>query len=366
MAKSDKADHNTSQGHANDDHAKPDNADHITFTTIASTDTEIPNQPHVSGFSLEATMPDQTYTYTTFDGPTDPTFGEGINASGEIVGNGDQGFLYSGGQFTTISFDNSLQTNAHGINASGEIVGWYNDRSSDHGFLFSSGNYTTIDVPGAYNTFAEGINASGQIVGYYQTQEGSGYVNHGFIYNGGSYTILEDPAAPPIPGASVSGTAVLDINARGQIVGYYNDSTGFFHGFVYSGGTFTTLDNPLGVGGTSLTGINDAGEIVGLYGDDVGTHGFLYSRGTFTTIDYPTSPGNSFATDISNSGQIVGYYGDAHTIHGFLATPTNAHRKFFESADDGTGNGRPHAEGVAALMDVNMLGMHASDDFYFL
>jgi probable HAF family extracellular repeat protein len=298
--------------------------------------------------------------------PQTPHLEKGINASGEIVGmSGDQGFLYSGGELTTISFENSLQTFAHGINASGEIVGWYNDRSSDHGFLLSSGSYTTIDVPGAYNTFAEGINASGQIVGYYQTQEGGGYFNHGFIYSGGSYTILENPAAPSSPSASVSGIAVLDINARGQIVGYYNDSTGFFHGFVYSGGTFTTLDNPLGVGGTSLTGINDAGEIVGLYGDDIGTHGFLYSGGTFTTIDYPTSPGNTRVYDISNSGQIVGYYGDSHTIHGFLATPTNAHQKLSESADDGTGNGRPHAEGVAAPMDVNILGMHASDDFYF-
>jgi probable HAF family extracellular repeat protein len=56
------------------------------------------------------------------------------------------------------------------------------------------------------------------------------------------YTILEDPLA-------TQGTAALGINATGQIVGYYATAN-VEHGFLYSGGTYTTLDDPLANGQT--------------------------------------------------------------------------------------------------------------------
>jgi probable HAF family extracellular repeat protein len=46
------------------------------------------------------------------------------------------------------------------------------------------------------------------------------------------------------------------INAAGQIVGNYNDSSGGLHGFLYSGGVYTTIDAPLGAQGTVVYGIN--------------------------------------------------------------------------------------------------------------
>jgi probable HAF family extracellular repeat protein len=57
------------------------------------------------------------------------------------------------------------------------------------------------------------------------------------------------------------------INDGGQIVGYHNDDQNVSHGFLYSGGIFTTLDAP----GNFLDhepytfayGINNAGDIVG-------------------------------------------------------------------------------------------------------
>jgi hypothetical protein len=54
-----------------------------------------------------------------------------------------------------------------------------------------------------------------------------------------------------------------------------------------------------------------------------GNHGFLYSNGTYTTIDDPASAaGLTLAWDINNWGQIVGYYGAILSgAHGFLATP---------------------------------------------
>ena len=47
---------------------------------------------------------------------------------------------------------------------------------------------------------------------------------------------------------SSQGTIATDawaINGSSQIVGYYQNASGV-HGFLYSGGTYTTLNDPLG------------------------------------------------------------------------------------------------------------------------
>ena len=85
-----------------------------------------------------------------------------------------------------------------------------------------------------------------------------------------------------VPGAS--STFAAGINGARQIVGTFYDSAGP-HGFLYSGGSFTTIDVPGALGFTEATGINDAGQIVGAFTDKTGTHGFLYSGGSFTIIN---------------------------------------------------------------------------------
>jgi len=96
------------------------------------------------------------------------------------------------------------------------------------------------------------------------------------------------------------------------------------HGFFYdfNRDIFTTIDDPLGIE-NSANGINSAGQIVGQYLDsNLYDHGFLYSGGTYTTIDDPLATNGTVATGINNSGQIVGYYTDSNgTRHGFLRTP---------------------------------------------
>ena len=132
-----------------------------------------------------------------------------------------------------------------------------------HGFVNNGGTFTTLTVPGATNTFARGINATGQIVGGFNDSSGS----HGFVYNGGTFTTLS------VPGASF--TDAYGINGDGWIVGLFDDGTGT-HGFVYSGGMFTTLDVP-GAVFTAALGINATGQIVGGFDDSSGTHGFVAS-----------------------------------------------------------------------------------------
>src|SRR5204863_7137588 len=121
------------------------------------------------------------------------------------------------------------------------------------------------------------------------------------------------------------------INDSGQIVGFYTTGDlitgGRGHGFLYSGGIYTTLDDPLATGGTFATGINNAGEVVGYYFDygDPKTHGFLYSDGIYTTLDDPSATvgsafgsGSTVANGIDDAGDIVGYYTDSTGLnHGF-------------------------------------------------
>ena len=84
-----------------------------------------------------------------------------------------------------------------------------------------------------------------------------------------TYTTLDDPLA-----LATGSTSAQGINASGQIVGFYQNAGGF-HGFLYSGGTYTTLDDPSATNGTLAQGINDAGQIVGHYQGASGPHGFL-------------------------------------------------------------------------------------------
>jgi len=64
-------------------------------------------------------------------------------------------------------------------------------------------------------------------------------------------------------------------------VGTYIDANNHNHGFLYSGGVYTTLADPLAAG-TGAFGINDSGQVVGTYVDGKGIqHGFLYSGGTY-------------------------------------------------------------------------------------
>jgi len=163
--------------------------------------------------------------------------------------------------------------------------------------------YTTLDDPfaGNFGTAAHGINNAGQIVG--------SYAGHGFLYSGGTYTTLDYPAMVTTDAAA--------INNAGQIVGsthqilQIHPSEG---GYLYSGGTWTSINDPMASGffstHTNAYGLNDAGVIVGdfLASDNMGSfnsHGFIYNNGSYATQDVPSAT-NTHLASINNFGQIVG------------------------------------------------------------
>ena len=190
------------------------------------------------------------------------------------------------------------------------------------------------------------------------------------------------------------GTALRSgINDVGQIVGHYSDSSGATHGFLYSGGSYTTLDDPSGIGSTVAYGINDAGGIVGQYIDSKSIlHSFFtYNFGTITgyfrvTIDItyatvwhqrrgdssettrtattrrtpsyiqrhyivlsdPFGFNGTFAYGINNAGQSVGYYLDPNnTAHGFLYSGGT-----YTTIDDPLGTNGTFAYGINDLGQI--------------
>jgi probable HAF family extracellular repeat protein len=222
-------------------------------------------------------------TYTNFNDPDangGDTLADGINNLGQIVGTfinfpaQELGYIKIGNSYPFIVYPLNVNfvTQAHGINSLGEVVGEYNDNAGTiHGFVYlrDLGVFATFAPNDASFpvTILNGINENGTLM---VGQHGGRGVPEGFLWNGSFFIPLRDPFA------GNNGTAAKGVNDSGQVVGYYFDASNRAHGFLYSGGNYTTID--VGARGTFLNGINDAGQIVGTYIDITGhDHGFVGS-----------------------------------------------------------------------------------------
>ena len=246
------------------------------------------------------------------------SFGWGINASGQVVGQAYTGadwsynaFLYSNGTMTDLG-----PGTARGINDSGQVVG---EGDNGHAFLYTNGTMTDLGTLGSSSSEANGINASGQVVGYSHTS--ILYQTHAFLYSNGTMTDLGT-----LPGGSQS--QANGINAGGQVVGWSDRSGGYSRAFLYSNGTMTDLGT-LGGLDSEAYGINASGQVVGYSeingGSDI--RAFLYSNGTMTDLNSLIDPACGWtlldAYAINDSGQIVGTAGNATgQTYAFLLTPT--------------------------------------------
>jgi probable HAF family extracellular repeat protein len=192
---------------------------------------------------------------------------------------------------------------------------------------------TTFDEPLGISTYACGINDTSAVVGSYQT---SNLADHGFLYSGGNFATLDDPLAR-------FGTVARGINVAGQIVGYYegNQNDAKSHGFSYAVGSYVTLDDPQSVNGTLAFGISNSGQVVGEYFTNL-QHGFIYSRGNYTTIDDPIGVNGTVAHGVNSADEVVGVYFDAnHKHHGFIYSSGN-----FTTLDDPLGTNGSVALGI--------------------
>jgi uncharacterized membrane protein len=219
----------------------------------------------------------------------------GINSAGTVVGSDGHGNAFSlsrRGVLKTFIPTGGMSATALGINDQGTIVGQYVTSTATPGFIQVDGkSYATINAPSGPNTVnAQGISDKGVVVGFYVGADGQ---DHGFMVDAKGVkrgtltaTAIADPTIPSVPGepgATFVFSQVLGINDKGIAVGYYGDSTGSQHGFLYDTktGQYTFLDDPSeafdnGVEVTQITGITNSGEITGFYSDANGVlHGFV-------------------------------------------------------------------------------------------
>ncbi len=125
--------------------------------------------------------------------------------------------------------------------------------------------------------------------------------------------------SPPPPTQAHYHLTIIDIpdqifmgpfapNAEGVTGGYYVDSEGHTHGFLWRDGIVTTLDAP-GWVDTGVTAINDLGVVSGEYDDGVSvSHAFLYRIKDGSWTELPTLPGTPIQSNtvLNNKGTVVG------------------------------------------------------------
>jgi len=239
-------------------------------------------------------------TLIDFPGATS-TVAFSVNNRGDIVGEYTDsvgithGFLLKDGAFSTIDFPNAIFNLAASINDRGQIAGTYEDPDFGvHGYLLDQGNFTTIDDPksaifsGRNNvpvtdTQIFSLNNRGEMVG------NSFDINafpQSFLFSHGMFDPLAVPASP-------GDTQVTGLNNASDIVGTFVDINLVTHGFLLSNGIFSTVDFP-GAVSTFPSLLNDPDQIVGFYGDNAGGfHGFLAEKKNGSDSDFQNNSGIS-------------------------------------------------------------------------
>ena len=212
--------------------------------------------------------------FSTYDFPGSlRTVFYGLNNAGQAVGYYDDpdrishGLIVQNGEFTQFDFPGAAETLIFGISETGQPAGnIIDDAGVSHGFVGDA----QVDFPGAATTYADHVNAGGVLVGSYIDADG---VYHGYMRHlDGSFTNIEFPGMPPnleflfvnamndagvtvfrakveddvarsyvlmpngesmelrFPGSVT--TVARDIDAKGQIAGYYDTEDGRRHGFI--------------------------------------------------------------------------------------------------------------------------------------
>ncbi len=182
-----------------------------------------------------------------------------INQRGGIVGMAYDTLSYSMFEDNINAFggitDLLLNQDVTGVNGSFDIVGNFTSSSDETAvYAYTGGSYHTLLPSKCTYTHDPSINDRAVVAGNCVTGRNQSLV---FTWNKGRYTYY----TPPSNMVYVQATG---INATGDIAGWFTDSAGYDHGFVLSGGVFTTVDYPGGTN-TQIMGINKAGKLVGTY-----------------------------------------------------------------------------------------------------
>jgi hypothetical protein len=260
--------------------------------------------------------------------------------------------------FTPENFPGSAQTQMTGLNDVGVQVGYFYTTNqgvpfdNQFGFFLKNGVYTEVNDPHTPTTPQPGVLIENQLLGVNDFGIAVGFYNdamgnsHGYTYNTNNGQFSADINAP-----NATSTVTAAINNLGQLAGFFTDASGT-HGFVDNHGSFTTVNAP-GASETELLGMNDFGVAVGFDMVNGAMHGVIFNSrtDTFTTLDDPHGIGTTTLNGINDRGDIVGFYVDAAgNTDGLLATPNFSGRLDLHAAAQGQGGlGLASPPGVPSL-----------------
>ena len=246
------------------------------------------------------------------------------------------GFVLDRGRYTSIQVPGATgESLAGGINNRGQIVGQYRDARGEHGYRSDAeGKLTTIDIPGALATAPVKINDRGQIVGIYSRNatntKDPDATFHGFVLQRGKVTTIDYPGA--------ASTQAAGINNRGEVVGDYFDAAGTAHGFRWYKGRFTRIDVPGTF--TGVLDINDRGQIVGYHADNVAGpfHGFLVDGASSRRS---TPRGSGTRTPPGSTTVAASWVSPARTLRGPSSTASASTSSAGAHSSGSTSQARP-------------------------
>jgi probable HAF family extracellular repeat protein len=238
-----------------------------------------------------------------------------INNDGDIVG---YSFVSSLGNTVPVLWRNGVITalpllpgdtrgSARAINNRGQIVG----DSQGRAVIWADGVVTPLDLGGASLSLALDVNDRGQIVGYTLSARGD---SRAVLWEDGIVHPLPRPALPNCASdACTLGTEALAINERGVIAGYATTADRRNTAIKWVNGVGTSLQDPPDARSTvpSNGGIWNDGQVVGA--TDVIVDGLFISRPTRwsgSEVDLLPTPyaavPDGFAAGINGEGAIVG------------------------------------------------------------
>jgi hypothetical protein len=272
------------------------------------------------------------YVWRTFDVPgAESTTVASVNVRGDIAGSYvsggvTHGFIAQRGRVTTIDAPvaGTFLTMVWRVSPTGTALGFFRTAGSCptcppwlqdfrmYGFTWNRGHFQVVNMPGTAYAIASGINTRGDIVG----ECWNGKVS-GFLLRKGQFSTIDVSADPDDP---LSWSAAMDVNARGDVVGWRGDGASFtFSAYLLRRGRLTSIDIP-GYTWTVASAINDRDEVI-LNGSANWTimQSFIWRDGEMTEVQYPGAQ-RTAVYDIDDSGDLAGVYEDIEGhVHGFIA-----------------------------------------------
>jgi len=289
-----------------------------------------------------------------------------INTRGDVAGygatgQGERGFLWSGGTVSEILPPGADSARVSWINDRGDVAGTAFTGGVPHAFLRKGGAYVDPTPGWAYSTAVfvgdDGAVAGSGEFGAYISRDGVTEILPGFsaILGGNSAGQLigrmDNAARLYIPG-----TGYLDVtpplaaeafpNAINEsgLVALTSSSGGIRKGFVYSGGWFIQM-KPQGWDTSQATAVNNHAAVVG-FGDFLGTRQSFVRTGA--AYDYIAFPGwaATEAVSLNDLGQVAGSgFTASGERHAFVASPAG----MSQADPSGQGSAAPSAGGCSMV-----------------